>query len=258
MSILTVQGTVISVGMVEVDAYTANEINPVTKAPINYLSGLGLAESINLTDKTTRPKSLPKELKDMLAKDFTIRPGKYKNSTNAYSKVNLWDTASAAVYYFYHALQGNEKAKRITTALMATSLDIIINDKFKREYEAGQAELWTKARVAAKEAFWTLGDAIKAYKLAHPEKSENYHRFVYSNCQDCINRKLFGKAASAIREELKVADLLRDHYGQVALKRIELIQSLAAANIIHRNIEPLEAVKSALEMYGFEVIDYSG
>ena len=127
------------------------------------------------------------------------------------------------------------------------------------EAAIAQAELqkqWQKIRDGSKEAFWALSDAVKDYKNAHPEKSENYRTFVYSNCQDAINRGLFGKAAAAIREELGVSNLLRDHYGQTALKRIELIQSLAAANIIHRNVEPLDAVKSALEMYSFEVIDY--
>lgn len=117
-------------------------------------------------------------------------------------------------------------------------------------------EQWQTIRDASKEAFWTLGDAIKNYILRHPERSDKFRLFVFSNCQDCVNRGLFGKDASIIREELGVKNLLRDHYGQVSLKRIDLIQSLAAASIVHRDINPLDAVRSALEMYRFEVINY--
>lgn len=115
---------------------------------------------------------------------------------------------------------------------------------------------WQSIRDSSKEAFWTLGDAIKSYILKHSERSDKFRLFVFSNCQDCVNRGLFGKDASTIREELGVKDLLRDHYGQVALKRIDLIQSLAAASIVHRDVNPMDAVRSALEMYKFEVINY--
>jgi hypothetical protein len=117
-------------------------------------------------------------------------------------------------------------------------------------------EQWQSIRNASKEAFWTLGDAIKHYVLKHPERSEKFRIHVFSNCQDCLNRGLFGKDASAIRQELGVKDLLRDHYGSVSLKRIDLIQSLAAASIVHRDVNPLDAVKSALDTFKFEIISY--
>lgn len=122
--------------------------------------------------------------------------------------------------------------------------------------QAKLQEQWQKIRDASKEAFRSLGDATKSYLDAHPEKSDNYCRFIYSNCQNAVNRGLFGKDASTIREELGVADLLRDHYGEAALRRLDLVQSLAAASIVHRDIEPLEAVKQALAMYNFEATDY--
>lgn len=117
-------------------------------------------------------------------------------------------------------------------------------------------EQWQKIRNASKEAFRSLCDATKTYSLNHPERSQEYHTFLYCNCQKAVNKGLFGKSAGDIREELGVKDLLRDHYGEVALRRLDLIQSLASASIVHRDIEPLQAIKEALLMYNFDVMDY--
>jgi hypothetical protein len=67
-----------------------------------------------------------------------------------------------------------------------------------------------------------------------------------------------GKTPQLSAKELGIKDteLLRNHYGEAALRRLDLIQSLASANIVHRDIEPLQAVKESLAMYNFEVIDY--
>ncbi len=127
-----------------------------------------------------------------------------------------------------------------------------------KEAEIAQIKLqetWTKVRSGSKQAFWSLGDAIKSYLTKH-ESSANYQRFIYPNCQDALNRGLFGKAAKTIREELGVSDLLRDHYGEVALRRIDLVQALAAANIVNLDVEPLDSVKNALEVFNFNVVDY--
>lgn len=117
-------------------------------------------------------------------------------------------------------------------------------------------ETWQGLRNASKAAFWSLGDAVKSYIQSNPSKSDKYKQFAYSLCQDCINKALFGKAAKAIREDLGVTDLLRDHYGTMALRRLDLIQSLASAMVINQNMEPLEATKYAVKLYNFDVIDY--
>ncbi|NEP57897.1 MAG: KilA-N domain-containing protein [Symploca sp. SIO2G7] len=116
-------------------------------------------------------------------------------------------------------------------------------------------ETWQKLRNALKQAFWSLGDAIKHYVATH-DKSEKYKQFIYSNCQNTLNRRLFGKPAKTIREELEVSNLLRDHYGETALRRLDLVQALAAATIVNQGIEPHDATKQALAIYSFEVADY--
>lgn len=118
MDILTVFKTEITIGAITIDAYTANEVSSTTGKFINYLSGAGLAESIGLHRSTTLQNRLSKELKDLLEGDSTTlqgslraetksekdyiafdRPGRYKNSKNSWSKINLWDTTSAAKYW---------------------------------------------------------------------------------------------------------------------------------------------------------------
>jgi hypothetical protein len=153
---------------------------------------------------------------------------------------------------------GSVVAEELIDDLAGLSLQQLFSDAFDIKFGEEQRQQWLKSRAKSKEAFWSLGDAVKSYKESHSEKSDNYRTFIYSNCQNAVNRGLFGKDAATIRKELGIKDteLLRDHYGEAALRRLDLIQSLASANIVHRDIEPLQAVKESLAMYNFEVIDY--
>jgi len=151
---------------------------------------------------------------------------------------------------------GSQTADDLLDNLAGLSLQQIFSDAFKLKFDEESRQNWLKAREGSKQAFWTLGDATKSYLDLHPEKTENYRKFVYPNCQDALNRGLFGMSASQIRKELNVSDLLRDHYGETALRRLDLVQPLAAARIINEDMEPLESVKAALAMFAFEEIDY--
>jgi hypothetical protein len=113
MTILTVFKTEIYIGSIAIDAYTANQISSTTGKFINYLSGAGLAASIGLANNTTIQKRLSEDLKAMLGNGFTTIQGQYKNTQNSWSKLNLWDTTSAALYYLYHHGQGNKTAGAI-------------------------------------------------------------------------------------------------------------------------------------------------
>lgn len=129
--------------------------------------------------------------------------------------------------------------------------------------EAEQAKIkldaiWKELREVNKESFWGLGGAIDEYIEEHIQTlSDNYLQWIYPNCQNCINKGLFGKSAKTIREELGTSDLLRDHYSREALKRIEMIQRVAAQFIRKDNQEPLASVKLALDTLKFEVINYN-
>jgi hypothetical protein len=248
MTILTVFKTEIYIGSIAIDAYTANQISSTTGKFINYLSGAGLAESIGLNRSTTLQNRLSEDLKAMLGAGFTTLQGQYKMESGGKSKLNLWDTTSAAIYYRYHDKQNNILAGAIVTALIATTLDIIIDDRFGRIYEQGAAEAKTNARLAGKITRRTLTDAIKEY-LETNEVSENYRKFVYSNCSDKINRSLFGKTASKLCAERSCdRDELRSTHSAASLVLIDRIEG-HAVRLIDRGLEPQIAVTDAIAFY---------
>lgn len=198
-------------------------------------------------------KHASRDIKALLGKDYSFPKRRTPLNSKAVNTLTLPD--------FERLLRkldksGNSIAESICDDLIGLSLHQLFCDAFEIEFDGRDRQTWLKNRQKSKEAFWSLGDATKVYKDVHPERSQEYHAFIYCNCQKAVNKGLFGKSASEIRMELGVTDLLRDHYGEAALRRLDLVQSLASANIIHRDIEPLQAVKDALAMYNFEVMDY--
>lgn len=156
----------------------------------------------------------------------------------------------------WEVFQGNAHACHLAIAGLADSLQSLALSQFGQAIGEAERQRKLKIRQQSKDAFWNLGDAIKSYKDSHSEKSDGYRAFVYPNCQNAINRGLFGKSATEIRDELQVEDLLRDHYGEAALKRLDIIQAASAAIIVNQGTEPLEAIKQVLAMFSFDVMDY--
>jgi hypothetical protein len=114
---------------------------------INYLSNRGMAECIGENEQTVREKYMSESLKSFLGKDFTLRDSRYRTFAGGLVKVKLWTTASARKYWRYHDRNGNKLAGAIVDALVETSIDIIINDAFNREYKRGDAELLANNRI---------------------------------------------------------------------------------------------------------------
>lgn len=245
MNIVTVQRTTIELAGKEVDAYTAGEISSLTGLPINYLSGNGLAESIGLDHTTTVQKRLPKELKTMLGEGFTTVQGKYKNSTNAYSKVNLWDTVSAAKYYRYHDRQGNVTAGLIIDALASTTLDIIINDKLGVDYQKGQAERIAKARLLGKATRRELTDAIKDWYDRNPGGTRCPMFAMIARTTDAIYQAIWGVTALELEEFLGCErHKSRDFLCEADLRRLDRVEWTVMDCIDDDNVKPIDAVAS--------------
>lgn len=135
-------------GDIEVDVYSDTPPGKGGKHR-NFLSGRGLAESIGVYHSTMVSKRLPKELETVLGSNFTTLQSQYKNTSGAFSQVNLWDTESATKYYFYHALENKNKvARSIVDALGSATLDRIIDDRFDRDLlKRGELQASVNSRI---------------------------------------------------------------------------------------------------------------
>lgn len=143
------------------------------------------------------------------------------------------------------------------------TLRLVIEGDFKAltpEAEEAQRklqEIWANLRSATKETFWFLADAIKWYYDENP-RIEDYRGENYAEVFDCLNVGLFGKESATIKKELGITKgkLNRDHFGTDALKRIEMIQRIAEAQVMHHGKRPKDAVKFAIAMLSYGIIDY--
>ena len=126
-----------------------------------------------------------------------------------------------------------------------------------KEAQQQLQKIWNQLRDATKETFWFMADAIKAYHEEHP-RQEKYNGQNYAEAFDTLNVGLFNKRAKTIKKELGISKgaLNRDHFGKDALKRIEMIQRIAEAQIMSFDKHPVEAVQFALNVLNYDVIDY--
>jgi hypothetical protein len=145
---------------------------------------------------------------------------------------------------------GNVKCIALLTACFAEALERRADSAFSVIRTEEERNLFLKARMEGKMVRRTLTDSIKEYISRHPELSEMYRRFVYSNCTDCINLVVLGAKSKQVKLELdlKPTGLLRDVIPYATLREIEAVEVLAGRLIDAEDLEPLEACKKALEL----------
>jgi hypothetical protein len=147
------------------------------------------------------------------------------------------------------------------TLLKATThetLDRRSDNSFGVKRTEEQRNQFLKARMEGKCVRRTLTDSIKEYINRHPELSENYSRFVYSNCTDCVNLVVLGAKSKQVKVELdlKPTGLLRDVIPYATLREIEAVEVLAGRLIDAEDLEPLEACKKALQLIHARTLGY--
>ncbi|AFZ15755.1 hypothetical protein Cri9333_5000 (plasmid) [Crinalium epipsammum PCC 9333] len=153
--------------------------------------------------------------------------------------------------------KGNVKAQEFRDVLAGLSLHQLFCDAFGIRFEKEERQSWLKARMLTKETFWFMGDSIKQYYLEHP-RQEKYPSQNYCEAFDTLNFALFGKRSKTIKEILGIGKsaLNRDHFGQNSLKKIEMIQRIAEAQIKYESKKPVEAVKFAAAVMNYQVSDF--
>jgi hypothetical protein len=259
VNILTVKRVQFQLASKTLDGYSAGETNPVTGKFINYLSGRQLAEVIGNHHTTVVQNRMSEELKALLGKDFTVVQGSYKMASGGKTKVGLWTTHAATIYFTYHARKRNEIAFDIVCALAATSLDIIIDDQFEREYKAKQAEEVTEARLKGKVVRRTWTDYVNDWLKKNEENiSQNYKKFIWSNISDAVNLAIFNRKAKKLREDwsLKKNVPLRDEMNKDELFYVSVLEN-QAMHILDNDIymTPLKAMEKAIKIVYVEHSD---
>jgi hypothetical protein len=249
---LTVFRTEIKIGNHFTFAYSADETDGKGNI-INYLNGTQLAELIGEPQNSTILKRLSKEMKSLLGKDFTTIQGRVKTSQGNFVKVSLWNTDNCITYWGYYASKGNQSAIKLICALAATSLDIIINDAFNRDYKKGQAESLTNARLLSKVKRRELTDAIKDYIIRH-NKSADYQKWIYPNITDAINLGIFNRRASQLKEDWDTKNP-RDSMTEIELDYVKQVEDLASRLIDQDDIEPMKASTESLTRLIIPVCD---
>lgn len=126
-----------------------------------------------------------------------------------------------------------------------------------KESIAKLGAVWQSLRDCSKESFWFIASAIKKHYDANP-RIEHYPGENYSEVFDLLNMGLFGKKSKQIKTELGISkgQLNREHFGEESLKRIDMIQRIAEAQILYSFVVPMVAVEFALKTLHYSVIDF--
>ena len=108
---------------------------------------------------------------------------------------------------------------------------------------------WQLTRQSGKYNRNQFTDAIKFYLDNHPERSERYAKFVYSNATNQQYREVFGLPAKKLKELLGVprTGLLRDYFPIEELGTIITLESVACTLVFDHGREPVTAIKEAIE-----------
>lgn len=187
-----------------------------------------------------------RDLKRLLGKDF--RPSKAK--TNLYNQlINAIPILEFEKLLAKLDRAGNIKAQQLRDDLVGLSLHQLLADAFHQKFEAEDRQQWLKTRQSSKITRRLLTDAIKDYCDKHPERSDNYRKFIYNNCTDKLYRALFKKPATKLREELNCVGDLRAFFTDTELMTLERHEDYATRLIDKLDIEPQEAISQAIDFY---------
>jgi hypothetical protein len=164
-------------------------------------------------------------------------------------KVDLLSLADLPTWLKVCMKLGSESATEKLIELAGLSLEQLFSDHFKIKFDEEDRQNWLVIRQQVKVTRRLLTDAIKDYCDKHPERSDNYRKFIYNNCTDKLYRALFRKPATKLREELQCVGDLRAFFTDTELIALERHEDYATRLIDKLDIEPQEAIANAIEFY---------
>ena len=233
----------------ELFGYSANELDD-NGDRVNYLSGLGLANTLELPETTTRYNRLPKGLKTMLGGNFTVWYGEYKMESGGVTKLNLWSTTASVQYFCYHAFRGNKIAQLLLQSLANTTIDTIINDAFGIPYESGFSEQKTEDYFQKGLTRYRYQVAIQKYVDSGKAPQGSSIDSIKKEVDNVLYVSLFGRTPEEIRESLCVPPTfdLRENLDSQSVQNIEFCEMAATRRIAIHGENPVDAIKEVISV----------
>jgi hypothetical protein len=187
-------------------------------------------------------KNAARDFKCLLDGTLTILKVKIENS-----RINMFALPISDYEKLVAKLdrKGNTQAQEFRDNLVGLSLQQLFCDAFNIKFEKAERQQWLKQRQSGKQVRENLADTIEAYINNDPTLSDNYKKFIYSNVSDCLNRAIFDRKASKLKADWNV-DNIRDSLTAEELRWVEQTEELAARIIIKDKLEPLCAMKEAI------------
>ncbi|BDA74361.1 hypothetical protein CAL7716_085270 [Calothrix sp. PCC 7716] len=184
--------------------------------------------------------------KSLLGKDCLFTKLKTSLNPKAINAIPLVDFEKLLVEL---ALKGNTRAIELVRGLAGLSLHQLFSDAFKVKFEQEERQDYLVKQQQSIRTRRLLTDAIRDYSARHPERSDNYRKFIYNNCTDKLYRALFGKPASKLEEERSCVGKLRSSFSASELVVIERHEDYATRLIDKLDVEPTEAIAQAVDFY---------
>jgi hypothetical protein len=215
------------------------------------LAGKNVTDAIQEEHKSLGRFYGVKSLKDLPSNDLALGTIK-SESGESFIPVAIED---AAKYWYSKSLGGNELAQALALACLIESIERRADAAFgiQRTDEERNQRLQQRLEGKATRYEWT--DAIQLYaERHHGELSDNWIRFVWSNCSDAANRAVLGMKASKFREQfnLEKDEPLRDHLDTKELRLLAEIEHLAVRLTLKEDLEPYKAAMESAKILRIE------
>jgi hypothetical protein len=162
-----------------------------------------------------------------VGKDLIARKNgdKFKVETSdGIRQASLIDLDVAVAFW---VLCDNIESRALLAACAMEALERRLDRAFNVQRTEEERNQRLAIRIKGKIERRNLTDAIRDY-IDNTDVSDNYRKFVYSNCSDIVNKFVLGCSAKTARTVLNLNDtvLLRDHLPPSALRQITRIEEL--------------------------------
>jgi hypothetical protein len=215
------------------------------------LAGRNITDAIEEHPMTLSRSLGVKSLKDLLPKDLSLSQVKAE-SGESFIPVSI---ENAARYWHTKSFTGNERARSLTLACLIESIERRADAAFGIQRTEAERNQRLQQRLEGKATRYEWTDAIQLYaERHHGELSENWIKFVWSNCSDAANRAVLGMKASKFRERFNLGkdELLRDHLETKELRLLAEIEHFAVRLTLKEDLEPYQAAMEAARILRIE------